>query len=211
LNKHSVIYHFLNFYFYNISYLSKKYFLKIFKSHDIAAGAIIKRMLLFIIAIAFAQIVFSQSNTNEQICPGGEVNIAASDSGTIYQWQQNSGEGFTDITGGSNYSGFDIRGMQLVNLPTSWYGYQYRCVIDGIAGKDTFTLRFVNQWVGITEKWSEARNWSCGKVPDSSTDVIINAVDDVVIVDANAICRSLALNPNASVSVDPGVNLTIVH
>jgi hypothetical protein len=73
--------------------------------------------------------------------------------------------------------------LQLNNIPSSWYGYRYRCVVDGNNGV-AHTLRFSNYWVGGSgSAWENAANWSCGKMPDSNTDVIINT--GTVIVNSN--------------------------
>jgi hypothetical protein len=169
------------------------------------------RYVIFVAALFFAQTIFAQTNTNEILCPGGEVILSTSnDSATTYQWQENRGSGFTDITEGGNYSGPTGFSMQLLNLPSAWYGYQYRCVVDGIPENNIYTLQFATQWLNFTDNWSNPKNWSCGKVPDATIDVVIGYGGEV-IVDVNAICRSLTVYTNASVRIDPGVNLTIVH
>jgi hypothetical protein len=170
----------------------------------------LKYKILFA-TLFFIQAAFSQVNTNELLCPGGEVVLTISnDSATTYQWQENTGGGFADVTEGSHYSGPTGFSMQLLNLPITWYGYQYRCVVDGVPDNTIYRLQFATQWLGNTDNWSDPSNWSCGKVPDATIDVVINYGGEV-IVDVNAICRSLTVSPNASVRVNPGVNLIIAH
>jgi hypothetical protein len=167
-------------------------------------------IVLFSFFIFFIQPVNAQ--TAEIICPGGQVVVtAANDSGIVYQWQVNTGKGFTDLTDGAHYSGSGIFSMQIIDAPTSWYGYQYRCVVDGVTDTALFILQFATTWTGITDNWSDTRNWSCGQIPDSNTDVILEPLGDLIIVDINAFCHSLTVNPNSSVSIDPGITLKITH
>lgn len=145
-----------------------------------------------------------------QLCPpSATTSISASTGGTTYQWQLDSGSGFNNIADNSNYSGTNLQVLQLISIPTSWYGYRYRCVTDGINGEET-ELRFRNIWTGsINTQWENPGNWSCGTVPDMNTDVLISAGSSVI--NSNITIRSLSISPGATLTVNSGYTLTITH
>ncbi len=63
------------------------------------------------------------------LCPPTASNTISSDvAGSSYQWQQSTGgTNFNNITNGGNYSGTSTSSLNLINIPSSWYGYKYRC------------------------------------------------------------------------------------
>ena len=143
------------------------------------------------------------------VCPGQNLTIEASRSGTTYQWQLDSGSGYVDIHNNTPYSGTNTQTLNINNLPSSFYGHKYRCVINGLSDATT-TLKVENSWVGTVDNfWNNPANWSCGQLPDGSTDVVIN--DGTVILDTNGICRSIRVAPGATFTVNPGFTLTITH
>jgi hypothetical protein len=96
-------------------------------------------------------------------------------------------------------------------MPTSAYGYVYRCIVDG-ANSYLSKLTFSTTWIGASTEyfypWETGNFWSCGKAPDANTDVIINS--GAVIISSNAVCRSLKLNSNAaSLQLTSGYKLSI--
>jgi beta-glucanase (GH16 family) len=68
-------------------------------------------------------------------------------------------------------------------------------------------------WTGaVSNAWENPLNWSCGIIPDSTTDVIINAVGtDMVTVSSDVIIRSLQLNPAVHLNVNSGYNFKVLH
>ena len=88
------------------------------------------------------------ANTN--LCPGGSFSLNGAAGASVYQWQVNTGSGYTNISDGANYSGSSTATLQLTNLLTSFTGYKYRCVADGVNGIE-YTLRFKNTWTGASE------------------------------------------------------------
>ncbi len=144
-----------------------------------------------------------------QLCPNGNGTLTTNINGTVYQWQINTGSGFTNIGNNSNYSGTGTPTLTLSNMPSGFYGYQYRCMVDGVNDEAT-ALQFVNTWTGANNNlWANSANWSCGSVPDDNTDVIIKS--GTVLVNSNSICRSLVLTPGVNFSVSPGVTFTVTH
>ena len=148
-------------------------------------------------------------NLNQLCPPVTTTSLSAGNAGTTFQWQLDSGTGFVDISDNSYYSGTNLQVLQLISIPSSWYGYKFRCITDGINGEET-ELKFTNIWTGaINMQWENPGNWSCGTVPDIHTDVLITA--GVSIVNANTSIRSLSMSPETAVTVNPGFILTITH
>jgi cyanophycinase-like exopeptidase len=143
------------------------------------------------------------------LCPGGSTTLVSGLSGAGYQWQVNTGSGFNDISDGINYSGTNTNTLHLDNIPSSWYGYQYNCLVNGV-NSNIISLKFSNTWTGLAgTAFEDPANWSCGLVPDSNTDVIINS--GTINVNSNAAIRSLAFSPGATFTVLPAVVFSILH
>ncbi len=145
-----------------------------------------------------------------QLCPpAASTSLTSNLVGISYQWQVNTGGGFTNITNNANYSGTNTQILQINNAPSSWSGYQYRCVVGG-NNSTVFTLGFTSYWNGsVSSAWENPLNWTCNVIPDIFTDVIINSGN--VIVNSMGICRSLTANTGATVTVNPGFKITVAH
>ncbi len=149
-------------------------------------------------------------NNSSAICHNEATSFTALGSGNTYQWQQNSGNGFFNISNNSIYGGTGTNKLTLTAPPSNWYGYRYRCLVNSIAAADTFTIKFAANWLGkVSNAWENPLNWGCGGVPDGNTDVVIPS--GTVQVNANADCRSLYTNFGVSVNVVSGANLTVTH
>ena len=147
--------------------------------------------------------------TKVSLCSFGNTSLTSSITGTTYQWQVNTGSGFVNTNDDANYSNTNTANLQLNNIPSSWYGYQYRCVVDG-NNSYAYSLRFLNNWNGsVSTSWENPANWDCGILPDSNTEVIINS--GTVVLSSDASCRSLAVKPGATFTISSGFNLTVVH
>jgi hypothetical protein len=154
-------------------------------------------------------VYINQNGSDAELCPNGNKTLRSNITGGTYQWQLNTGSGFTNIINGANYSGVNTVALNLVNIPSSWYGYKYRCVVSGNNSK-TFTIKFVNKWTGsMNSSWEQPGNWSCGIIPDSNTDVVISSGS--VTLNSNVTIRSLKINPDVNFTVNPGFNLIILH
>jgi hypothetical protein len=155
--------------------------------------------------------VIIEASTPVELCaPVGNTELVSNLTGTNYQWQLNTGFGFNNITNNdSNYIGVNDSLLQLTNISSYWNGYQYRCVVAGANGS-VYTLEFADTWIGTTDSsWLNTANWSCGKLPDFNTDVIINS--GTVVLKSNATVRSLTVSPGASFTVVAGYNLNVTH
>ena len=141
--------------------------------------------------------------------PFAETTLLSSIAGANYQWQLNTGNGFNNLTNNGNYSGVTTSSFQLINIPSSASGYQYRCVADG-NNSDVYELKFVDSWTGaLNTDWNNAANWTCNAVPDRNTDVTINSGN--LMINSNVTIRSLKVNPGATVTVNTGYTLTVLH
>ena len=145
------------------------------------------------------------------LCPApSSITITSDVSGAAYQWQESVDSiTFYNIVDNANYSGTNTSTLQLLNVPSSWYGRKYRCVANAI-NSTIFTIYFPNTWVTTgTVNWEDAANWSCGKFPDANTDVLINS--GTVVLNSNVTVRSLHLASGVTFTVSPGYMLTIRH
>ena len=143
------------------------------------------------------------------MCPNTNNLFHANVACTTYQWQLDSGSGFANINDNSNYAGTNTANLTLNNVSSSWYGYQYRCIMDTLTSSP-ITLRFSDTWTGTADTlWENPANWSCGQLPDANTDVIINT--GTVIVKSNPIIRSLTLAAGVNFMIKPDFIFTISH
>jgi hypothetical protein len=171
-------------------------------------------------------ILLVQSFIPVSLCPGGNSQLAATlmyppPSIMTAQWQVDTGStGFHYITDGPQYSGTATANLQLNNIPSAWYGYKYRYVVNGNIYSRVYELKFANRWTGTNNNsWENPANWSCGQVPDANTDVTIGTTTiggstspSNITVGANSICRSLTVLPGGNtVTVLPGFTLTVVR
>jgi YD repeat-containing protein len=140
------------------------------------------------------------TTSSSAICPGtqGSFYAGSNDVANTYQWQVDSTNAFVNVVDDSVYIGTTTSVLSLNNAPTSWYGYKYRCLINGTNGQslsNVFTLKFSTTWIGgISIAWENPLNWGCTKVPDANTDVIIYGNTDYLpTISLPASCRSLTL------------------
>lgn len=73
------------------------------------------------------------SPVSQTICSGSAASfsVTASGTGIGYQWQVNTGSGFTSITDGGVYSGAGTATLSITGATTAMNGYQYQCVVSG--------------------------------------------------------------------------------
>lgn len=143
------------------------------------------------------------------ICPNGSTTFKSEIEGLNYQWKIKSDSGFIDLFDSPIFSGVNTHTLSITNAPTSYYGSQFRCFVDGNYS-EPLTLQFTSAFTNATDSaWENTSNWSCGSLPDANTDVIIKSGN--IIVSQNTTCRSLTVKPGANVTVQPGVTLTIVN
>lgn len=148
-------------------------------------------------------------NDSFSLCPNGSAGITSSIYGNTYQWQINTGSGFAAIAENSVFSGVSSNTLQVKNIPASYSGAQFRCLVNGSLFSKITTLTFEINWTGnINNNWENTGNWGCGgQLPDGNTDVVIT--HGQVIINSNATCKSIDVKPGASVLVNTGYILTV--
>ncbi len=168
--------------------------------------------------LIFDAITLVKKPVEDSLCSGGSISFASGTPTGVtgYQWQADNGAGFTNLSNAAVYSGTVNDTLKLTAVPTSFYGYRYRCIINKNGTYDTsivHVLHFVNRWTGTTSTaWENPANWSCNVVPDGNTDVIVNGIiTNAPEISSNAICRSLFLNPGIPFKVNPNFSLMITH
>lgn len=70
---------------------------------------------------------------DEQVCPNSNIAFSATGVGVnvTYQWQLNTGSGWSDVINGGVYSGASAQNLLLTNIPQSYSQYRYRCLVGG--------------------------------------------------------------------------------
>jgi len=69
---------------------------------------------------------------NSTICDGANTDFVTKVVGGLndtYQWQVNTGSGFTNVINGGVYNGATTDSLILTNVPPGMNGYKYRCII----------------------------------------------------------------------------------
>ncbi len=75
---------------------------------------------------------FISHPTSKTICPSVNTSFSISASNaTSYQWQVNTGGGFTDLSNSAPYSNVTSSTLNITGVTSSMNGYQYRCVATG--------------------------------------------------------------------------------
>lgn len=153
-------------------------------------------------------------------CPFADsAQITSNVTGTSYRWQLNdgSGNGYSNLNDGLYFRGTRTSRLTIKHNqfdPQSRYltfGYKYRCVVDNSLSSQVNVLRFQNTWQGtFGNNWEIPQNWSCGRIPDSTTDVVIPAGSNLVI-STNITVRSLTAGIGSNITLAPGGNLTVLH
>ena len=129
--------------------------------------------------------------------------VVANIVGTNYQWQVNTGNGYTNLVNGGLYSGVTNDTITIASPPTTYRNYKYRCVVNGNNGQEN-ELLFSLKWKGSANvNWGNANNWGCSSVPDIYTDVLIDSGTPFSPqVNVNAFARTLKLTPGVTLQVN---------
>lgn len=68
----------------------------------------------------------------------------------------------------------------------------------------------LNSWTGsVSTAWEDPGNWSCGTVPNSTTDATINS--GTVTINSNVSVHSVNILPGVNFTVNSGFTFTILH
>ncbi len=148
------------------------------------------------------------------ICPGSSAAFTMNDLGIgyTYQWQINTGSGFTNLVNNEIYANGTTRNLSIVQPPTNLYGAKFRCFASN-GSSNVYSseklLRFSIQWTGNSgNEWLQPNNWSCTssyRIPDANTDVIIpySFSNSYPTIQTTVSCRSIILKDGATVDVTP--------
>jgi hypothetical protein len=142
--------------------------------------------------------IISSNPSSSTTCTSTNTSFTINASGTSlnYQWQQNTGSGFSNITNGGVYSNATTATLNLTGAYSAMSGTTYRCIVSNTCGSinsnaATLTVN-PNNWIGSSSNnWSTAANWSCGIVPSSLDDVTISTGTPTVTSASSASCRNL--------------------
>ncbi len=146
------------------------------------------------------------------LCEGGSAQLQAATTGSSYQWQILNGGNWTNLTNNANFSGTATATLAISNLPGSYYGSQFRCLVNGAPDGSSFTLIFRNTWTGTQDNnWFNNANWSCGQIPTSAVDVVIPAGrPNYPVVNANgAVARSILVATAASITLAENIIIVL--
>ncbi len=134
--------------------------------------------------------------------------------GSAYQWQVDTGAGFTNIVNNGVYTGSTSDSLSLTTIPGSYYGNKYRCAVS-VPGNTSYSavykLILGMNWTGaINNEWENPANWACSSLPLSYTDVIIPAgLLHYPDVNLTTTVRSLKIDSAATINIRSGVQLHI--
>lgn len=81
----------------------------------------------------------SSQPSSASICSGVNhtFTVAATGGNLTYQWQVNSGAGYTNISAGAPYSGETTASLTITGVASSMNGYLYRCIVSGCSPSAT--------------------------------------------------------------------------
>jgi len=71
---------------------------------------------------------------NIELCAGETAGFSINASGATslqYQWQEDQGSGFADISEGGQFSGSSTSNLSVANVSLSMLGFLYRCIVSG--------------------------------------------------------------------------------
>ncbi|WP_170117663.1 FG-GAP-like repeat-containing protein [Chitinophaga ginsengisoli] len=109
------------------------------------------------------------------VCSDADTVLTTSLSGTVYQWQENRGQGFTDISDNDDLMGTKTATLRLLHISESANGYQYRCRV-GEQSKEYFSLSVEASVITSTSITYEG-GWICKGSPVTFTASSKNAGD----------------------------------
>ena len=85
------------------------------------------------------RLYFTDQPNDQKVLEGSEVNFTSVSgiSNTTYQWQQNSGAGFADLSDFGQYSGTKTETLKITNVNSSLNNFGFRCIISESGCTDT--------------------------------------------------------------------------
>ena len=156
---------------------------------------------------------FKCTPTGTAFCSGSSVSFTTQQTGSQYQWKEDRGMGFEDISASDSVSGTQAATLMLDPVSSSRYGTRYRCWVDGVPAAEEFELKFENQWTGrVSTDWDNPLNWGCSCIPDRYTDVLIpSGTPFSPEITGKAYSRSLQIRPGAMILLKTAADLQVSH
>mgnify|MGYP002138850174 CR=1 FL=1 len=97
-------------------------------------------------------VTITQQPANVNLCITGNASFSVTASNALtYQWQMNSGPGWTDITDNAMYSGSQTSNLSIIGATTGMHTYVYRCLMTNSCGPvySNTAMLFVNTPVQV--------------------------------------------------------------
>ena len=88
------------------------------------------------------EISIESQPTNQNVCQEGNLGLSVTVSGTTnlqYQWQENQGAGFSNLSDDATVSGATSSDLTISSVQSSLNGTQYRCMISGDHADDVIS------------------------------------------------------------------------
>lgn len=146
-------------------------------------------------------------------CLGSTINFISSIKGYFYRWQVSTDGGinYNYIANSTTYSGINSDTLVIHNNQASFRTNKYRCEVNFSQYSPIHQIVLQTKWTGLVDNlWRNPGNWSCGRVPDILTDVLVDTGRNLII-DANAEAHSIRNMNNSVITINPGIQLTVGH
>jgi hypothetical protein len=75
-----------------------------------------------------------------KVCIGSDISLSTDVGGSTYQWQEDSGSGFSNISDNAGLQGTQTATLVIKSTPASWNTYRFRC-ITGNLKSTTYQLK----------------------------------------------------------------------
>jgi hypothetical protein len=106
-----------------------------------------------------------QQPANAQVCSGDDASftVVADGSGNTYQWQINTGSGFTNLTNGGPYSGATTTTLNVNGVNAGMDGHQFRVIVQNsqCASASTSAVATLSQSVSPIISMQPADGYFC--------------------------------------------------
>jgi len=170
---------------------------------------------------------------NKTICVGGNTtfNVTASGTANGYQWQVNTGSGFTNVSNGGVYSGATTNTLTITGGTLTMNNYTYKCIVTEAVGTCPSTTSIVTLIINsvtpeagvspgditcsnptrqLSASGGGSYSWSGGSITSGSNTATptINAVGTYVVTVTNNGCSGVDNVIVGSNTTPPTVTLT---
>lgn len=156
------------------------------------------------------QLTASVTGNNSPVCVGSDAifNLSGTNGATVTYTINGGGNQFVVLTGGG--ATVTLSGP-LLNQTLELVSVDYGGCTVNISGTSTVIVNATNVWTGaVDNQWSTPGNWSCGILPNASTDVVINT-GAVQVSGINALASTVSLNGTSALTVNSGNNITVTN